>query len=289
MERERLKFKQRIAWAFAAPGLLFQFFFGWFPIGVAFVLAFQKFYIFEPCVYVGFANFSYLFGWDLLLIGFRNTFYYAFLSIALTFVLPIFVAILLMEMRKNLIRVMMLLWFVPVSSMAGIVIWKWLYHPEYGLFNAILKFLGLPLSGWLNDPNLAMLCLILPGLIMYGPGLIYMATLQGIPDELYEAAELEGTGFWRKIFAISLPRLRPIIAVMLILSVIGNLQVFDAPFVMTGGGPAFATTSVVMLMWNLTFAQMKFGKATALGVLLFFIIMIFVVLQRKYFKENLDV
>jgi len=287
--RERLKFKERVAWAFGMPGLLLQFFFGWFPIGVAFIVAFQKFYIFKPCEYVGWANFSSLLDWDLLPIAFKNTFYYAFLSIALTFLVPIFVAILLMEMKKNVIRVMMILWFIPTSSMAGMIIWKWFYNPQYGLFNAILQTLGLPTSMWLGDPKIAMLCLVLPGLIMYGPGLIYIATLQGIPDELYEAAELEGAGFWKKIWLITLPRLRPIIAVMLILSIIGSLQVFDQPFVMTGGGPGFATTTVLILLWNLAFAQMKYGKATALGVMLFFIIIALVILQRRYFKENLDV
>lgn len=285
---ERVKFKQA-AWIFAAPGLLLQFVFGWFPIGVAFTLALQKFYVFKPCVYVGWKNFSYLFNHELLVISFRNTFYFAFLSIALTFLLPIFVAILLMEMKKNMIRIMMLLWFIPVASMAGIVIWKWFYNPQYGFFNGILQSLGLPTLMWLGDGKLAMFCLILPGLIMFAPGLIYIATLQGIPDELYQAAELEGTGFWRKIWSITLPRLRGIIAVMLIFSVIGSLQVFDGPFIMTGGGPGFATTTVVLFLWRLAFEQMRFGRATALGVILFFVTITLVILQRRYFKENLDV
>jgi len=287
--RERLKFKERIAWIFGMPGLLSQFFFGWFPIGVAFIIAFQKFYIFKPCEYIGWENFSFLLSWNLLPIALKNTFYYAFLSITLTFLLPIFVAILLMEMRKNVIRTMMILWFIPSSSMAGIIIWKWFYNPQYGLFNGILQTLGLPTLMWLGDPKIAMLCLVLPGLIMYGPGLIYIATLQGIPDELYEAAELEGASLWQKIWSITLPRIRPIIAVMLLLSIIGSLQVFDQPFVMTGGGPGFATTTILILLWNLAFGQLKFGRATALGIMLFFIIMILVILQRKYFKENIDV
>ncbi|GAH68486.1 unnamed protein product, partial [marine sediment metagenome] len=259
-------------------------------IGVAFMLSFQKFYVFKACEFVGLDNFrSLFFRTPLMGKAFLNTFYYAFLSISLTFLIPIFVAILLMEMKKNMIRIMMILWFIPVASMAGIIIWKWFYHPQYGLFNGILVTLGLPTLRWLNDPQIAMLCLILPGLIMYGPGLIYIATLQGIPNELYEAAELEGTGFWKKVWFITLPRLRSIMAVMLILSVIGSLQVFDQPFVMTGGGPAFATTTVALLLYQLAFKQLKFGRATALGLILFFIIIAIIVIQRKYFKENLDV
>lgn len=287
--KEQLRFKKRVAWVLGSPGLIAQILFGWIPVIAAFVVAFQEFSLFKPSVYVGFANFSFLLVHPLLTKSFLNTFYYTFLSIALTFLVPILVAILLMEMKKNVIRVMMILWFIPVSSMAGIIIWKWLYNPQYGLLNGILQVIGLPKLGWLNDVRMAMFCLVLPGLIMYGPGLIYIASLQSIPEELYEAAELEGAGFWRKIWSITLPRLRPIIAVMLILAVIGNLQVFDQPFVMTGGGPNFATLSVVILLYRLAFEQLKYGKATALGILLFFIIMSLVVLQRKYFKENLDV
>jgi len=285
------KFVRRMAWIFGTPGLLVQLIFGWFPIAVAFVIAFQKFYVFRPSPFVGLENFKFFLPSNnpLTLVVFRNTLYYTGLSLALTFLVPIFVAILLMEMRKNIIRIMMILWFIPVSSMAGLLIWKWFYHPQLGLFNTILIKLGFPTSRWLDDPHLAMLCLVLPGLIMYGPGLIYIATIQSIPDELYEAAELEGAGFWKKIWYITLPRMRPIIAMMLILSVIGNLQVFDQPYVMTGGGPGRATTTVVMYIFNLAFSGMKYGKAVALAVIMFFIIMMLVIIQRKFFKENIDV
>jgi len=172
--------------------------------------------------------------------------------------------------------------------MAGLIIWKWMYNTQYGLFNGILESLGFPTLGWLNDPNLAMFCLVLPGLIMYGPGLIYIASLQGIPNELYEAAEIEGAGFWTKIWHITLPRLRPIIAMMLILAVIGNFQVFDQPYIMTGGGPNLATYTIVLYIFDLAFASMKFGKASALAVVLFFVLTILTTIQRKYFKENID-
>ena len=133
-----------------------------------------------------------------------------------------------------------------------------------------------------------MLCLVLPGLIMFAPGLIYIATLQGIPEELYEAAELEGAKFLQKVWYVTLPRMRSIIAMMLILAIISNFQVFDQPKVMTGGGPNFATYSVVMRVFDLAFEELKFGKATALAIILFFVIMTLVIIQRKYFKENID-
>jgi len=292
VDRRKKQFKhiRRLSSIFALPAILIQLIFGWFPILTAFIIAFQKFYIFRTPPFVGLDNFKFFLSHNpLTSVVFRNTLYYTVLSLGLVFLIPIFVAIFLLEMKKSIIRIMMILWFIPVASMAGIIIWKWFYNPQYGLFNGILVSLGFPSLRWLDDPRLAMFCLVLPGLIMYGPGLIYIATLQSIPEELYEAAELEGVDFWGKIWYISLPRMRPIMAMMLILAVIGNLQVFTQPYVMTGGGPNFATYTVVMYVFDLAFREMAFGKATALAIILFFIIMTLVIIQRKYFKENIDV
>lgn len=285
----RVKHAGRAGWLFGTPGLIVQIVFGWYPMAMAFIICLQKFYIMRPSIFVGLDNFKYFIDDSLFYTAFRNTFLYAVLSIAIVFIVPIFVAIFLMEMRKGTIRIMMILWFIPYGSMAGLVIWRWFYNPQYGLFNGILKSLGLPTLMWLQSPHLAMLCLILPGLVMYGPGLIYIAAIQGIPSELYEAAELEGANFWEKIWYITLPRLRPVITMMLILAVIGNLQVFEQPYVMTGGGPSYATYSVVMYIFNLAFEQMSYGRSTALAIVLFFVIMIFVILQRKYVRENPDI
>jgi multiple sugar transport system permease protein len=193
-----------------------------------------------------------------------------------------------MEMPPRIIRLMMVLWFLPVASTAGIVIWKYFYNPKLGLLNGILGQLGLPKPNWLDDPSLAMISLVLPGLVLFGPGLVYIASLQGIPEELYEAAELEGAGFWRKVRQITLPRLRPVIAMMLIFSVIAAFQVFEQPFIMTGGGPGYATTTVAIRIYDLAFKSYDLGKATALAVVLFLVIMTIVVLQRRYFRESLD-
>jgi len=276
------------AWAFTLPGVLFQFFFGWFPVLVAFLVAFQRYYLVRPPELVGLANFRDVAADPLTPIVFTNTFYYAALALGLTFLLPILVSILLMEMSPRVIRIMMVLWFLPVASTASIVIWKYFYNPNLGLLNGFLEAVGLPRQQWLDDPGLAMISLVLAGLILFAPGLVYVASLQGIPEELYEAAELEGAGFWTKIRHITLPRLRPVIAMMLIFSVIGTLQVFEQPFIMTGGGPGYATRTVVMHVYNLSFLAYNLGKATALAIVLFFVVMTLIVLQRRYFRESLD-
>jgi len=287
-KRKGLIQKKRTAWLFGIPGLIFVIIFGWYPLITGFYVSLSEISVFRPPEFVGLTNFKYFIDDPVFYTALRNVFYYSFLRIALTFLLPIFVAILLMEMKKSVIRVMMILWFIPVASMAGIMIWRWFYDIDYGLLNGILYKLGLPTLRWLEDAKLAMFCLVLPALIMYGPGLIYIATIQSIPDELYEAAELEGAGLWQKIWHITLPRLRPIIAVMLILAIINGMQIFSTPYILTEGGPAQATYSVVMYIYDLGFEGFKYGRATALAIILFFIIMTLIIIQRKLLPENID-
>jgi multiple sugar transport system permease protein len=282
------RYRQIAAWAFTLPAVFFQFFFGWFPVIFAFVIAFQRYFFVKPPETVGLQNFRDVAADPLTYTTFGNTLYYAFLSLSLTFVIPIFVSILLMEMKRGTIRWMMILWFIPVASTAGIAIWKYLYHPRLGLLNGLLVALHLPPQQWLDDPRLAMFCLVLPALVLFGPGLIYIAALQSIPEELYEAAELEGAGFFTKIRTVTLPRLRPIISMMLIFSLIGSMQVFELPYIMTGGGPGYSTTTVVIHLFNLAFASYNLGKATALAIVLFGVIMVMVMVQRRLFRENLD-
>ena len=288
LQRKRLTYAQIAGWIFVSPALLVQFIFGWLPVAVAFVVAFQKYYLAKPAEWVGFANFTEVITDPLTPVSFVNTFIYAGLSLGLTFIVPILVAIFLLEMRPGVIRVMMILWFIPVASMAGIVLWKWLYNVHYGALNAMLGGVGLPHLQWLDSPKTAMISLVLPGVIMFGPGLVYIASLQSIPDELYEAAHIEGAGIWQKIWHITLPRIRPVIAMMLIFGVIGALQIFELPFIMTRGGPGTATTTVVMRVYTLAFNSFRMDKATALSIVLFFVIMALIIIQRRYFREDPD-
>ncbi len=278
----------KIAWFFSAPAAVANLLFGWYPLFFGFIVAFQAFHLIRPANFVGLENFRAVISDPIFFKTYINTLYYTALQIGLVFFVPIVVSILLMELRKGHIRILMLLWFIPVPGMASIIIWKYFYAVDYGLFNSILMRLGLPLLRWLNDPNIAMLCLVLPGLIMFGPGLIYIATIQSIPDELYEAADLEGTSIWQKIWYITLPRMRPVIAMMLLLAIINNMQVFNQPFVMTGGGPGTRTYMVVMNFFEYAFRRMYFGKGAAIAFVLFLVMGIMVLIQRRYFKEDID-
>ncbi|OGJ90946.1 MAG: hypothetical protein A2268_09910 [Candidatus Raymondbacteria bacterium RifOxyA12_full_50_37] len=327
-------------WGISAPGLFAQIVFGWMPLIVSILMAFQNFN-FHKSEWCGLDNFkavlndpiatpfsltnaeehfkssvsyytethiaapnTFLSGWYKVRsfyfgmgIAWRNTIYYTILILGLTFLMPIFVAIFLMEMPPWLIRIMMLMWFVPISDMASTIILKYFYNVDYGLLNGLIKnfydFIGKPeairiFPRWLNSPDLAMLCIVLPQLIMYMPGLVYITSLQGIPQDLYDAAEIDGCGFFQKIWHVTLPRLRPVIATMLVINLISAFQVFGTIMIMTQGGPANKTISLAYYVYKLAFEYVEVGKGNALAVMFFLFLITLTFIQRKLFPEDID-
>jgi multiple sugar transport system permease protein len=278
-----------INWIFVAPAILFQFFWGWYPSIVAIFLSLTNAPIRGALTFRGIENYVRLASDPLVPMAFRVTLIYGIASIVLTFFIPIFTAILLMEMPPKTMRVMMILWFLPLSGIASTLFWQYLYNENFGLFQFIAtSVLGLPPQAFLSSERWVLLWLIVPGIIMYGPGLYYITGLQAIPKSYFEAAEVEGAGFWRKIWTISLPRLRPIIFMSMLFSIIGSLQEFTFPDLMTRGGPNGASRTVVMYMFNLL-NNGRIGDSTALAVMLFALIMILVLIFRLLVKSDPDV
>lgn len=276
-------------WVFVIPAIIFQFFWGWYPLIIALFLSLTNAPIRGAITFQGVDNYVRLLADPLVPMSFRVTLIYAALSILLTFVIPIFVAILLMEMPPALMRVMMLLWFLPLSGIASTLFWQYLYNEQFGLFQYIAtQIFGLPPQSFLSSGDWVLFWLIVPGILLFGPGLYYMTGLQSIPKSYYEAAEIEGASFWRKIWTISLPRLRPIISMTLLFSIIGTMQEFAFPDLMTRGGPNGASRTVVMYMMNIL-NNGRYGDATALAVMLFIAIMAIVLVYRLVFKDDPDV
>ena len=275
-------------WAFLIPAVLFQLFWGWYPMVVAFLLSFTNARPRGPLTYTGIESYIRIWNDPLTAQAFRVTATYAVMSIILTFIIPIIVAILLMEMKPRTMRWMMLLWFLPLSGISTTILWRYLYNAQYGLFQYIATdILNLPPQPFLNSSDQVLFWLIFPGILLFGPGLIYMAGLQGIPQSYYEAAEVEGTSFFRKIWTISLPRLRPIISMTLTFAIIGSLQAFDWPQIMTGGQPGGASRTVVMYLFSLM-GSLRYADATALAILLFAVIMVITIVYRTLFREDPD-
>jgi multiple sugar transport system permease protein len=275
-------------WAFVLPAAIFQLSWGWYPVAVAFLLSFTNARPRGPIAMTGLESYTRIWNDPLTWQAFRVTAIYAVMSIVLTFMIPIFVAILLMEMKPRVMRWMMLLWFLPLSGISTTILWRYLYNAQYGLFQYIATdVLGLPSQPFLNSGDQVLFWLICPGILLFGPGLIYMAGLQGIPQSYYEAAEVEGASFFRKIWTISLPRLRPIISMTLTFAIIGSLQAFDWPQIMTGGQPGGASRTVVMYLYSLL-GSLRYADATALAIILFAVIMVLTIIYRTVFREDPD-
>jgi multiple sugar transport system permease protein len=273
---------------FVLPAILFQLCWGWYPLVAAFLLSFTNARVRSPIAFTGLDSYMRMWHDPLAIQAFRVTALYAGLTILLTFVVPIIAAILLMEMSRHVIRWMMLLWFIPLSLLASTLVFRYMYNTQYGIFQWVAtELLHLPPQPFLNSASQVNFWIVFPGLLFFGPGLIYIATLQGIPRSYYEAAEIEGAGFWRKVWTISIPRLRPVISMLLIFSIIGSAQAFELQQIMTDGGPGGASRTVVLYLYTLL-QDLRFADATVLGVYLFLAVMMIVAIYRLFFNDDPD-
>ncbi|MFF1819441.1 carbohydrate ABC transporter permease [Kribbella sp. NPDC058245] len=257
---------------FAVPLVLTFLYFSWGPIVRGLVLSFQKNNLVTPPEWVGMANFSYVLTDPQLPQAALNTLYFAALALVFGFPVPLFLAVFVSELRKTgwLYNVLSYLPAV-VPPVAAILLWTFFYDPSAaGVFNSILGWFGIGPFAWLNSQSLAMPAIVLEA-TWAGAGatsIIYLAALTGVRTELYEAAELDGAGIWSRIWHVTLPQIRGIIFIMMLLQLIGTFQVFTEPFLFTGGGPNNATMTVLLLIYRYAFVNGDFGAATALSVLL---------------------
>jgi len=257
---------------FAVPVVLVYAYFSWGPVIQGLILSFQKTNLIQPAEWVGWGNFTYVLADPGLVQASLNTGYFALLALVFGFPVPIILAVLINELRKY-DTLYNALAYLPaiVPPVAAILLWKFFYDPDAtGMFNTVLGWFGLGPFPWLNAENSAM-----PSIVLYatwaGAGstaIIYIAALATVRTELYEAAEIDGAGIWRRIWHITLPQLRNVIFVMMLLQIIGTFQIFTEPFLFTGGGPNNATQTILLKIYNYAFINGDFGAATALSVLL---------------------
>ncbi|MCX4966510.1 sugar ABC transporter permease [Streptomyces sp. NBC_00654] len=256
---------------FGLPMVLCFAYFSWWPIVQSVRLSFQQTNLVGPAQWVGLDNFRTVLDDPLLWTAAGNTALFAVLALVIGFPVPLFLAVLIAELRRGgtLFRILAYL-PVAIPPVVSVLLWKWFYDPDAGLFNQLLAHVGLGPYPWLQSTDTAMLSIVLEA-TWAGFGstvIIYLAALGSVPSELYEAAEIDGAGIWRRVWHITLPSLRGVILIMLLLQVIGTLQVFTEPFVMTDGGPEDSTLTVLMLIYNYAFQNGDYGAATALSVLL---------------------
>lgn len=237
------------------------------PMGMSLYYSFTDYPLLEPPLWVGLANYIRMATDDIFWGALKNTFVYAGLSIPLCTTLALVLAALMSnELRlKGFFRAAV---FIPtlVPMVASAMIWLWLFHANSGLLNGLLSVFGIAGPNWLGDRNWAMPALIF--MTLWGVGqqvVIYIAALQEVPQQLYEAADLDGMGPARKFFNVTLPMISPVVLFNVITLTIGTFQVFALPYIMTGGGPDRATYFYTQYLYDSAFTFKQMGYASALG------------------------
>ena len=269
----RRKLKENLtAYGLLCAALVVFALFSWYPIVRGVLLSFQQVDFVNAPTWVGFANFEKLFEDPLFGVAWRNTLLFTGLALVFGFAVPFLTAVLLNELRhaKAFFRLAV---YLPVMlpPVVTALMWKWFYDPGPGLFNSALGAIGLPGGQWLDSSGTAMLSLVFVSTWanMGSTTLIYLAALGTIPGELYEAAELDGAGLWKRLRHVTFPQTRFVLLVLLLLQIVATMQVFTEPYVMTGGGPDDSTVTVLLLLYRYAFVYNDFGAASAMSLLLF--------------------
>ena len=259
---------------FLLPMIFVFFFFSWSPIVQSAIMSFQKTNLIVS-EWVGIDNYVTVLTDPELGRAVINTIYFALLALLFGFPLPLFMAVLMSEVKRGK-GIYSALAYLPVviPPVVAVLLWKVFYNasPD-GVFNTILGWFGIPPQPWLQSAATAMPSLVIEATWAAAGGsiIIYLAALISVPPELYDAAEVDGAGIWRKLWHVTLPQLRGVLFIMLILQVIATSQVFLEPFLFTGGGPNNATLTILLLIYRYAFQNSlggDYGEATALSLML---------------------
>jgi len=278
------------AWCFVAPALLVIAVFFFLPVFAALAMSFTDFDIYaladsRNMRLVGLQNYAQLLQTPLFWQAFGNTLYFVVVGVPLSITVSFGAALLLHSRLVKFRAFFRTALFAPVVTtlVAVAVIWRYLFHPHYGLLNYTLGRIGAPPIDWLGDPHWAM-----PAIIVFAVWknfgynmIILLAGLQSIPEQLYEAARIDGASMWQQFRHVTLPMLAPIVTMVNILTIAGYFQLFAEPYVMTQGGPLQSTVSVLYFMYEEGFKWWNLGSASAVAFVLFLFIFCVTAVQLR--------
>ena len=279
-----------VALAFLLPGCIVIGAMVLYPALKAIAISFTDFNLINPAQWVGWRNYVALWSDPFFIGALKNTLLYLVVVVPVLVVLPIFLALLV---NRNIpgIRFFRAAIYLPVvtSLVISALVWKWVYE-EKGLLNHFLLASGLTDNpvGFLTDPTYALFS-VMAVTVWSGMGyymVIYLAGLQSIPRHLYEVAELEGVSAWQQTLHITIPLLRPFIAVVAVMSSIGAMKVFEEVYVMTQGGPLDATRTLVFHLYESAFVEFEMGYASAIGVVLFLLTAVFSLINLRLLRQR---
>ncbi|WP_026171742.1 MULTISPECIES: ABC transporter permease subunit [unclassified Streptomyces] len=287
--RRRRLSEHLVAYGFLGAGVLCFALFSWYPIIRGWLLGFQQVTFSQPATWVGWDNYRRLFDDPLFVTAWRNTGYFTLLALVFGFAAPFLTAVVLNEFRHARSYLRMTVYLpVMLPPIVTMLLWRWFYDPGPGLFNNVLETLHLPAQQWLESENLSMISLVLVSTWanMGTTTLIYLAALGSIPGELYEAAELDGASIRQRLWHVTIPQMRFILMITLLLQVIGTMQVFIEPYVLTGGGPDDATVTVLLLLYRYAFVYNDFGMASAMSTVLFIVLGLFAAVYLRLTRSK---
>ena len=269
--------EERAFYLFILPWIIGFLAFTLLPVIASLFYSFNYYDILTPARWCGVENYVNLFQDDLFYQSLKVTSYYALGSVVLSIAVSVFVAIVL---NRNIhgVSFFRTIFYLPsvISGVAVSLLWLWLFNPDFGLINFLLwKLFRIDGPGWIYEAKWVIPSLIFMSLWGIGGGIvIYLASLQGIPTDLYEAAEIDGAGTLRRIVSITLPLMTPVIFFNLLMGIIGSFQVFTQAYVMTQGGPGYASMFYVLYLYRYAFKYYQMGYASALAWVLFLILLL---------------
>lgn len=271
------------------PNLLIFLIFTVFPVVATLGISFTSWDLLGSMEWIGIKNYVELFQDETFLKVTGNTFYFTAVSVPLCLIISFLMAVLL-DSKIKFLKLWRAIYFLPViSSMVVVaIVWNWLYNPQFGLVNYFLSLIGIEGPAWLSDTTWAMPAVIITN-IWKNMGynmMLFLAGLQSISSNYYEAAELDGANFWQKTRYITLPMISFTTLFVVITSVIGSFQVFDLVMMMTDGGPARSTSVMVHYLYQNAFSYFKMGYACAQAVVLTLIVLVLTLLQFKFVRVN---
>lgn len=273
-----------VGYLFVAPLIIGLIVFTYGPVIASFALSFTKGDYISTPKWIGLDNYSSLLDDKLFWQSLRNTLYYVVGVVPAGMALSLLLALAMNQKLRGIVFFRTLFFLPTISSSVAIsLMWLWIYNPEFGALNFLLDQIGVKGPAWLSSPEWAMPAVMIMA-TWRGLGynmLIYLAGLQGVPEVYYEAAEIDGAGPWAKFWNITVPLLSPTTFMLLILGLIGAFQVFEYTYVMTQGGPVYATLTLVLHVYNNAFRNFQMGYASALAYVLFFILLGLTALQFR--------
>ncbi|OXS58889.1 hypothetical protein B1A99_13085 [Cohnella sp. CIP 111063] len=281
--------KNKMAYAFLLPAILLLSTIKYYPFFTSVVESLFDWNGVNINRFIGFGNYAELLGDEKIRVAFANVFKISAATIAIQLTLPLLAALLVFRIRNGTLQNFLKVGFIVplvVPMMVLVLLWRWMYSGDFGLVNQLLEAIGLAgwKHSWLGDPSTALWAIVFVGFPWVAglPFLLYLAGLQSISSDLYEVADLEGAGPIRRLLSIELPLLASQIRLVLMYAVLQAFQLFEAPYILTNGGPGISTITPALHIYDQAFNYGRFGYASSIGVLLFAVLLaLTLVIQRS--------